>query len=509
MNQLIILLKYGLKGSSSVFTGKQRSSRSFFSLFISIIAYLPISFVFYDFFKSASQIQIGRYNLATVFLSYWSILMGGIFIVSFVPSLVSSFVRNEEIQFLLTLPVKRSTIVFYQMILTLVLQSFTVIVYLFVVPIYSLIMKKSILFGILNAFLMCFFLLSISVLLASLLGLWMSRSTAKKITVIGIILTLIALFTAIQFPDMVSNQQSLEKFVKIGQIFLSKVNIFSWPILAISGEYIYTFYLAILCTGSWFLCLRVSEMLTFEEISAKKKKVSKKYSGLNGFYWKDLKLVFRHHQSIFMIIYPVVFGLIFAFSNRWFVSPMLITIVISTMYTSMNSALLMKQEFETWPFCRLLPLTSAQLIMPKIIIPSLIYTIIFAGMTAFFQAFFHTPLSIYAIIFVVFILYVFASTFGAYLFMKEARKVEISNPSRILNIKDVILLEAISFALSIASILPLSLYMFSQKTLSDLFGSQLMTILVGVFLPAGTLILTAGLIKEFIKKIFDRWRSFE
>ena len=137
MKKFLILLKYGLSGSSATHTDSRRKRGKVSAALMPIIAStafgIPMILLFGRSFYLLKDVQIAGTDLATFLVSMWSTVVGVLFLGAFVPSFVTSFLRNEEVLMLLTLPVKKSAIVLYQMILTLMMQSITVVMYLFTI----------------------------------------------------------------------------------------------------------------------------------------------------------------------------------------------------------------------------------------------------------------------------------------------------------------------------------------------------------------------------------------
>lgn len=508
MREIMILLKYGLAGS----TGSSRKlhdkrKKSIPSLFFPMIAVgiygVPLGFLFIDFFKVAKDIAMDHTNLATIFVASWSVLMAGMFILSFVPSLVNSFVKNEEIQLLLTMPVKRSTIVLYQAILTLILQSFAVVMYLFVVPAYAIATGKNLLVSIFLSFTMCFVLLLVSICLAAFFGLWMQRSTARRMNFFSLLLTVVLFLIVTQsLPNLRSigvNAQSI--LTKTGLKMLSRFNPLVWPILALDNLF-YVIPLFTVIFVLWFVSLRISEKITFENREITHVRRYEKTVSRSSIFSKDLKLLFRYEQGVFMLVYPIAISLVFAFTTKSFVSPLFISIIISTMYVSMSSAMLMKQEFMAWPLAKIMPLTNSQILMPKMIIPAGLYSFIMIVLALFLQLYFKLSWVFYFIVPIVFVMYIFASILGVHFFMKEKGKNTINNPSRILNTSHIFAVEGVVLATTTGSVLPMVMYMYNKHLLLTIFKKEILVDLIGIGLPVLLTVVLIFLIIKYFKRLF-------
>jgi len=171
MSQLFVLLKYGLSTNYRRRSGRSgRLPSSIVTIAASLLIGLPLGSIFFQVFKVISSFRIDYCDPSTLLMLQWTLLNGLLFLASFVPSLINSFSRNEEIHLLLTFPMKRWTIVAYQMILTLSLQPFAVMMYLFVFPAYVVTHGGNLFLGLIVAFLFVLFMLSFSVLLSCIFG---------------------------------------------------------------------------------------------------------------------------------------------------------------------------------------------------------------------------------------------------------------------------------------------------------------------------------------------------
>ncbi|MFN3283126.1 MAG: hypothetical protein ACK40Q_02685 [Pseudothermotoga sp.] len=509
MRELIVLLKYGLAGSTnSLRKSRDKKKRSISTLFFPIIAVgvygLPLGFLFTDFFKAVKDITVGETNLAALFVASWSVLMAGMFILSFVPSLVNSFVKNEEIQLLLAMPVRRSMIMLYQAVLTLILQSFAVVMYLFIVPAYAIATGKNLFMSILTSFLMCFVLFLVSICLAALLGIWMERSTARRMNILSLLLTVILFLIIIQsLPNMGNTSTGVQSILtQTGVKVFSKFNPLIWPILALDN-FLYVIPLFLTGLVLWFISLRISEKIAFENREKTHTMKREKTVARSSVFSKDLRLLLRYEQGIFMLIYPVAVSLIFAFTTKSFVSPLFISIIVSTMYVSMSSAMLIKQEFVAWPLAKIMPLTSSQILMPKMIIPASLYSFILIILVLFLKVYFALSWAFYSVVPIVFVMYVFASILGIHFFMKEKQRGMISNPSKVLNTPHVFTVEGIVLATTFGSVLPLTMYLYNRHLLLVIFKKEIFVGLIGIGLPISLTFILIFLIRKYFKQLFS------
>lgn len=204
-----------------------------------------------------------------------------------------------------------------------------------------------------------------------------------------------------------------------------------------------------------------------------------------------------------MLIYPVAVSLIFAFTTKSFLTPLFIAIVISTMYVSMNSAMLMKQELAAWPLAKIMPLNTSQILMPKMIISPALYSLVMLALAAFLQAYFKLSWKFYLLVPIVFTMYVFASVLGVQFLLREKTKIQIANPSKILNTSHVFLVEGIVLGMTVGSVLPLTMYLYNRELLSKILKTDLLVQLIGVGLPLAMTVLFVLLIRRYSRRLFS------
>jgi len=298
------------------------------------------------------------------------------------------------------------------------------------------------------------------------------------------------------------NSSAVSLLTRTGHKLLSAFNPFVWPVLALNN-YFYVFPLFLTTLVLWFVSLKISQQMTFEDKTVSSVKKSEKKFSHAGVFAKDLRLIFRYEQGIFMLIYPVAVSLIFAFTTKSFLTPLFIAIVISTMYVSMNSAMLMKQELAAWPLAKIMPLNTSQILMPKMIISPALYSLVMLALAAFLQAYFKLSWKFYLLVPIVFTMYVFASVLGVQFLLREKTKIQIANPSKILNTSHVFLVEGIVLGMTVGSVLPLTMYLYNRELLSKILKTDLLVHLIGVGLPLAMTVLFVLLIRRYSRRLFS------
>ncbi|WP_448536532.1 hypothetical protein [Pseudothermotoga sp.] len=456
MRQLFLLLKYGLWTNYRQRSGRaQRLPGFLVTIAASFMIGLPLGSIFFETFKILSSVTINSHDLSALLILQWTLLNGFLFLTSFVPSLINSFSRNEEIQLLLTFPMRRWTIVAYQMILTLSMQSFPVVMYLFVFPAYAVARGENLFLGLIVAFLFVLLMLSISVLLSCVFGLLLSKSVARRVTVVGLIATVVLFFLATQFlPNYVQVLLTRDPGTLSATLvkLTHPLNIFAWPIKALD-EPVYSLLMLAFCLLLILLSSPVAEKLSFEQTSSTGRARNKAFNG-GRMFWKDFKLMTRSEQGLFTLVYPVIFAVLFGLSLKSPIPALLISLMLSGTYVAYNSAMLTKQELAVWPLPLVFPLRDVDILLPKLFVPSFIYWGLFSALLLFFKFWFSMSAAAFLLVPTVFVTFVFSSTLGMFFYLKQPSKAEPSNPSRVLNTTKVLIVQGLLLLTSLVYILP-------------------------------------------------------
>lgn len=459
----------------------------------------PLGSIFLEMFKTLSSVTMASHTLSTLLALQWTLLNGFLFLTSFVPSLINSFSRNEEIQLLLTFPLRRWTIVVYQMVLTLSLQSFSVVMYLFVFPAYAVARGKNLLLGLLVAFLFVLLMLSISVLLSCVFGLFLSRSVARRITVVGLIATVVTFFLATQFlPNYIRTLLARDPAVLSAVLvkLMHPLNVFAWPIKALD-EPVYSLLMLALCLLLASLSSPVAEKLSFEQTSSTRKARNKGFNG-GKMFWKDFKLVLRSEQSLFTLVYPVIFAVLFGLSFKSPTPAIVISLVLSGTYVAYNSAMLTKQELAVWPLPAVLPLRDTDILLPKLFVPSFMYWSLFSALLVFFKFWFSMSAAAFLLVPVVFVTFVFSSAQGMFFYLQQPSKADPSNPSRVLSTTKALIVQGLLLLTSLVYILPVLPSL--QLALLEFLKVQTIVSFIVYMGPVGCALTLAF----FSKKLFTR-----
>ncbi len=512
MRELRILLKYGLKGTYQG-RNRKRSSQSILLIIVFASVYgFPLSSIFHEIFKKTSSIFINGIDFPTLLISYWSTLSIIMFLTSFFSSLVSSFVKNEEINILLTYPISRASIAIYQMILTFVSQAFVLVMYFSVFIAYSTATGRNIPICLLSLILMSICTFFISLILSASIGLFMKRSTARAMNIVSLLLSVVIFLIATQLlPGLLNTlvESELEKFLRVGQILLSPVNVFAWPILATLEKYEYLVGLIVLTIAAGFVGLKIAYKLTFEQ--NERQKMNKRLLMIENldFTKKELKILVRQSQTIMMFFYPTALCLIFSYATKSIPSSIFFTVITSAFYVSSAAALLSAQELQIWPMPRVLPINMRFVVIPKIFLPPTLFALIFTATLFLLQLLFNIPWIFHLLTPLVFILYLYASTLAVDVTFKYGKGTGILNPSRVIPVNRVFEIQIFVMLTSIFIVAPTLLYIGLGEIFKKYLRTDLLINLVGLVLPISTAIFLIFIVHKKTRSIVSRLTQME
>ncbi len=420
-----------------------------------------------------------------VFLAFFSLgltVFSILFLFGYVFNLSYSLLNSEEIEFLLTLPLRRGTIALFQSIQSAYFQFLQFSILLFNVSFSSYLLRDWVVFF--TGILQIVFLMSVGNVLSFLFSRTLTKSTAR---IVFVVIQLLSVFTFLLFLniDLVRSASISLRFI------LSDWNLFALPALS----YKKPFHLLTSLTFVVFTVLAsffVGERVLFEPVTGKAEKKKPRFGFLKGFYAKDMKVLLREERMIYLVFYPVGFGIILALfgGKDDMLGSIMIVLAISILYNSTMAALLWRYELLTWPIFRTFPADAWNLLKPKILLPSLLNGAVFLAFTVFLTLYTGDPLYLLLNPFV-FVVYVLSAILGVtFLKVDEAAK-NPSNPARIFSLQQILLVEAVSMGFAI--VLFFSLKLIREMPIVSIVG------LFGV--PITFSLIVRALKKHLVKRI--------
>ncbi|HDP78608.1 MAG TPA: hypothetical protein ENN47_10610, partial [Mesotoga infera] len=127
MNDLKLFFKYKL----FMFPGKKGTRGGISSqLFVFAVFTVMIGFFLWEVYGATAGVEVEGIALGKVMAGFFLTISGLFFLISFSATSSYLFMRNEEIDMLLVLPVRRVSIIAYQIMISTVYQGLTLSVFL-------------------------------------------------------------------------------------------------------------------------------------------------------------------------------------------------------------------------------------------------------------------------------------------------------------------------------------------------------------------------------------------
>lgn len=395
MRELAALIRYvGLYGTWS--GGKSgKGGRALRYLLVLILGVLPPAFVVYlsnhKLYTSLQQLpSTVAQRAAPLFFNLSATMFSLFYVVGFVGNASYSLSRNEELEYLLTMPIRRTTLVIYSLLFSSSSQFLTLGFYLGAVLGYVTGTKASVFAIIARTLLQLWFLSSVASFLALLLGGSASRTFVRRLNIVLIVALIFVYFgfSYLQGVD-VSRFGESDTFARWFIFVNSDHNVLAWSFSRSPLRLLTVLITAIGCTVAFVV---TASKVAFEPSSQRTRNHSevRRYKnsavGLEPVHWKDLKLLQRNEQFLFLILYPFVFGLFMVLITTGATSFVALPfLAVGVFYCAVEAGILTSSELRHWEIVGTLPLKVRTLILPKVLIPILINLIVFVlvALTAF------------------------------------------------------------------------------------------------------------------------------
>lgn len=469
MRELRILFKYlglSLNPQNTVKTKRKRITSSkepnyalryillMFSSILPMAVFLTISN--YNIYKLLANYPDVAESFFIASMSIFSLF----YVVGFVGTGMHAFSRSDEMELLLTMPIRRSVLAVYNLVVTLANQLFTLGFFVSTVLGFLLVVRTNIVGFILRTLLHIAFLTSLSALLSVLSGGISSKRFVRMLNAVIVLLLVVVYLFFVYIQDV--NVELLgqnARFVKFVAFTTSKYNPFNWSysddllflisVIILTGAFLYSF---------WYFAGRVVYENTQTKKGNKKSKevvVSQKTyaSKFGGFLWKDLKLLSRSEQFVFLIFYPAIFSLFMLFVGGSSMNAAIPFLAIASLYCAIEAGLLTKNDFEYREILRTFPVTIRTIITPKLAIPIILnegLLIIVVFISYVFGKFEKNSLFLFPLSLAIFAL---SALIGSYYSIVDPGKTK-NNP---FSLKATFLIEGIVLGLSFGLLLTLTI----------------------------------------------------
>lgn len=480
MRDILLLFRY----ISITRTRKSRdSSRLIFTLLTYIAIALgfgiPLSLLVWSILKGLfiplSSLGLeGSGFIADIFISLSFISMSFLFILSYIPTVIFNLYDSNDIPLLLSLPIRRSSIFIFKSLDSLVYSIPTVGAIIPIAVAYSIGVGKGFFFGLLGSIFYIAFLILLSLLLSAFLSRLFSRTHTRILANLFSLLTIMFYFIIMNLlrPD-VTTIEGIKRFIFNNYAYLSgSISYYTpikWLIMMLRGEPLgYAITVGMSLIIGIFLYLS-SNRLVFESNFHKRSK--KTYFTNKGFplpvLKKDIKLVLRDPQSIYMTIYSLIFPLVVSMANRSYIYGPMIMSMISSFYCAYISVTLLRFEHRVWPLPRSFPLRVEDILIWKVLIPFSLYSILYTIFILILVSFFRLNPLIWITLPMISLVFFYSGLFGIRLFLKSPKRA--TQYKNVFTPLEVLLLEGVTIGLALGIVLPVSLYIKGVQNVLILF----------------------------------------
>lgn len=503
MKEFFILFKYiSLSKTRRIKEGRFKINLGWISYIIPVIAFgLPVGLIMYIPLKSMPM------PLADIFFSLFIISSSFLFLLSYAPTIVFNLYGSQDIYFLLTLPIRRSSIFLFKAVDSLI---YSIPAIGFILPMciaYSVAIGMGWFIGIISSVLFILFLIILSFLFGALVSKIMTRTSAKILSNLVYLLSILAYVIILNvIKPNTTTQEGIKQLIINSKRYLdSTLSYFSpigWLVYAIKGESIGYLIILIVSLFTGFLVYNISNTLVIESVGSRNsKKVSFSKSSLGSpFFVKDLRLLFRDPQAIYMLLYSIAFPLVMLIVNKSYTGALLVMAMIASFYCSYITVHLLVSEKKVWPFPRLLPVKLTSIIIWKSLIPFLLYSSLYLVLTVISIYLFHINRIVLFTIPMVSLVFLYSGILAINLWLKDPKR-DVSSRN-IFKTKEVFIIEGVTMGITAGIILPFITFISP----SGLQGSLKTIIGLGipVIVSLTVIFLSRKMIQGIIKTI-DIW----
>lgn len=345
------------------------------------IFFVMILMFFTPVLKQVSQIVVEGINMADVLVGTILTFAGISLVLGIFSSSVYMFIKNEELEMLLTMPVKRWTMVIYQLIICQVYQSTPAAMFLGISITYFIAMGKNIFLGILASLLLTMVLLLIGTIAAVYFGRFLSKTLARKMVFVFQIMSLGIFIVITQLrPTGITEPTALMNWMTNAWIFISStVNIFAWPIQAIKNPVLFAIMLISIPVLILTL-VNIANRMSFEPIThhtrKRSYKIAKGTSATFAIIKRELQVFVRHEQLLYYLLYPAAFSLIMSIISKDITGAIYFYTMMSSMFISVQAAFLLAIESPFWETTKTMPISLKKLLKIKLFLPIVLNTLI-------------------------------------------------------------------------------------------------------------------------------------
>ena len=345
-----------------------------------LISMFVMSFVFYTVFSKlfdVSSIEVGGVDPLKTSMLLWSTFMNLMFLMGSIGGGVYVLSMNEELEFLLTLPIRRSSLALYQLMSVVIFQLPFGGIYLPVLMIYSKLVTGSPVMGILAFSIHFPTVIFLGILVSVSFARKVSRSMARRAFILLQILEILPVFLITNISSSENLQEILEGLRRITSALSKPYNVLAYGAIGLENP-TYLLICVVLLFSFYRIFLWVSEGMSFEVVRGYGSGVGKSFSpvsrGYSALLRKDLKAFFRNEMTFFYLLYPYAFGIFMGWNSKDPAGIVIIPLVLSSMYTYNEAISVTVPDVLYWDLFRTLPVSVKRMIAGKVLLPVSINT---------------------------------------------------------------------------------------------------------------------------------------
>ena len=444
---------------------KKRTFSFIYLIGISVFFLFLITRMFDQIYTQLSQISVQGIHYGDIYIHFLLTLTAIFFVISFASMMSFQLKRNEEIEFLLTLPIRKSSIVTYQLLTSGISMFFSLI--LFLSPIIVYLSKRpinEIFLGVIGIIFNIVFLVLLGALIAVLFSKIGSQKTARIMLIIvnmGMGAIFILMYQV--FPNNLTSPESFpQAMINANDFFSSIYNIF---ILGLTGSnhfisLLFLVLLTVICGYSYYY---LSDKITFHQgmtLFRHKKRDKGLQAKSNMLLRKELILYKRHEQLIYYILYPVGFAIFMGMINTNLFSALYMVSIMGPLFIAMQTSFSMNMEGSSIATIRMLPIDLKKFIQIKLFVPVVLNVVLLLITFVVFAVVLKATLWSFALVFPIFLLEILAALSGVYFILKREPQ-KLTNPGAFLRSGAFMIQYLMLMALSLLSVLPLSMVLLN------------------------------------------------
>lgn len=477
MRTLLLLLRYAGLTVRPLTVDSKMSGRGrvlpptlFVWLLLSIVLFPAVLFVYFVSYRLYSSLarftNVLLLDLAKYFHNTNMSVFSLFYVVGFVGTGVNAFTRSDETELLLTLPLKRTVIVTYNLLRTTVGQVFTILLFVGTTLGYMRGAGLGAWPFLIHLALHIAFVTMLGATLAVSLGGTVVRRVARHVsvlTMIGMLFVYLALIFVLRLDlESLGGNQTLVRWL---QFTNSRYNPFIWSFFDEPPYRVLVLVVTVaLALFFWYHASLVwfEGSLTRTQRTSNEPPVRRSPFRFSPILVKDLKLFVRDEQFLFLVLYPFAFAIFtFLVSNRSWAVTMTSFLSLSSFYASIEAAVITVNEKKHGYVGSTLPLSEKAILLPKIFIPTslniallLILLLTLTALSGFqARAFVYAPVSL--------LLFAVSANIGVYYGTTRPGK----SRNQPIDIFSVLVIQLLTFLLSATLVFPISNVLFGTWVL--------------------------------------------